>query len=282
VNVVDFHRDVIDIDPILSSKLLAPQLRLTTKATLEAALLMLDSSSSSVTNKTEASTQELDEQEDDDDNISFTSSLSSHADLQEDNCLLWFVHQHQHRHHHGVSKKDSQDRRRRTIFSHYWKTTGQQPMELIQEHSDLRRSKSNTNLTSLEEQKEEQTEQEAVSPPTPTTTRRSIFFGGDGPSPVLESARSLPELSSGSDFPILLQKTQQHSSASCLQASPRRLPSCLRSSKRQRSVSTSLSSSSSSGSGVVSFDAQIRIIRYEKPIEQHTETSDWAKLFGGI
>jgi hypothetical protein len=213
---------------------------------------------------------------DDDDDVSFASSLSSHQDLQEDSQHhLLFVRA-------GSRRTDDEASRRRSIFSHYWKTTGQQPMELIHEHSNISRSKSNTDLTCLEQAQPQapQDPEEQAAVLSTVTTRRSIFGGlsslqDDQQQPqVLATTRSLPEICHS---PSPLFSTRKAQSVPCLRSTgpPKRLPSCLRPPGRFRSNSTSSCSSS------VSFDAEIQVITYETPLEQYTDGS-WTKMFTGF
>jgi hypothetical protein len=232
VNVVDFA-SLIEFDEISPSKLKAPEL---TRS------MRLVRTRDSLTASSTA--------DEEDEVLSFSSSLSSHSEDENDQDLGGFEIQ---------TSRSGREEDRRSIFSHYWKTTGQEPLELIRENShSIIRSPANARLSLLDKE----------DPPAPVTprhkSRRSIF--GMERSEVHASMRSLPEMSAVSSAERM-ESARKTRSASCLQS--KRLPSCLRKSDR----STASSSSS------VTFDAQVQVITFERPIENWSDGS-WTKVFG--
>lgn len=203
----------------------------------------------------------IQDDEEENDEHSIVSSLSSHSGCQdrfEANALhVWDGDE-------DANEVISRGSDRRSIFLHYWKTTGQEPLELIREHSHLTRSPGTRRLSSLDAQV---SQPPALTLPAtkPVSSRRSIFGGAD-PVESYPSIRSLPEL--GSKSPAQTESARKTRSASCLLPTAP-LPSCLR---RSRAHSFSATSSS------VRFNANVQVITYQKPME-HWSNGSWVKLF---
>ncbi len=199
--------------------------------------------------------------DDEDDTNSFSSSLSSHSQNDDDcDCPVVLCN--------AAISGENEDRR--LIFSQYWRTTGQEPLKLVREYSRMPRSRSGPNLALLDG--------EAVSPRpdypvAPTSNRRSIFELDR--SKALTPMRSLPEMNS---IPLSgrMMPNRKQRSTSCSGSSLERLPSCLRTnSSLTSSERRPLSVSSSS----VRFDTHVKVISFERPLENWTDGS-WADLFG--
>jgi len=270
VNVVDFA-SLIEIDASASSKLLAPELKQRSTAMMGRhhhhhqkprhifAASAVDSITADCT---------TDEDDDNDDLVSFSSSISSHEDDEQDEFLLVSSFGS------SCSTRSRGEEDRRSIFSHYWNTTGEQPLDLIHEHSNLSRSKSNAQLSLLD--KEEVPAAAPVSPRTnaSSSSRRSIFGSSTTDlkrtNRVNTSMRSLQDVAT-MDRHQSLENTRRSQSISCMRSSSERLPSCLRNSSREKKLSPSNSS--------VSFDAQVQVITYETPLENWSDGS-WTKFFG--
>jgi hypothetical protein len=214
---------------------------------------------------------------DNDETNSIVSSLSSHSlSDAETNAIVQEVSEE-------TSDKGStlctKEERRRSIFSPYWKTTGQEPLQLMQEHSCMTRSFSNPrlsllNLEEAQNELEQVTSRIAVPHPPPSTTskQRSIFGGSIERSEIYSSFRSLPEMCA-TPSQAQMECAPKRRSISCLRRSEP-LVSCLR-----KSSTLSSSKKVSSHSSSVSFDAQIQVITYQVPL-QHWSNGSWLKLFG--
>jgi hypothetical protein len=270
VHVIDFSSCVdLDIPKTCTGhlNLNAPDLR---RSPLRCALTILEGetealSTDSITAPCSTTT------DDENDASSVVSSISSHSccdhDVDKDN--------------NGTTPNDgarewNREELRRSIFSHYWRTTGQEPLELIREHSKMTRSTSNPRLSSLvpeENPRMPSSLQTSDSPATPT--RRRSIFGGMDRSVGYSSLRSLPELNCTPSH-SQIECGRKIRSISCLRSSEP-LVSCLRKSSFDSSCKRRERLPSSSSS--VSFDAKIQVVTYQTPLENWSDGS-WSKLFG--
>jgi hypothetical protein len=131
VNVVDFA-SMIEFDDHAPSKLNTPVLSRSMRLIQTGEAALKDSVTASSTT------------DDDDEVISFSSSLSSRSQDEHDEDLGGFEIK---------TSRSGQEEDRRSIFSHYWKTTGQEPLELIRERShSIIRSPANPHLSLLDKE----------------------------------------------------------------------------------------------------------------------------------
>jgi hypothetical protein len=205
---------------------------------------------------------------------------------------------------------------RRSIFAHYWGTTGQEPAELLRQHSSIPRSKSNVHLDCegvVDGGDDSAPAAGQSSSPSPLSNRRSIFGAvgrgdpaGNDPQdqfcrhPRSFSTSSLPSEcpSSASSFPprpawVLRERRTQSTSSlhpthrpvlsSCLrhkEVGARRLSATPHRAPREPSPSTSSSSSRSTAAAAsVSFDERVRVYTFDVPQENWSDGS-WTKIFG--
>jgi hypothetical protein len=232
------------------------------------------------------------EHENDDDIVSTCSSLSSHEDD---------VHDHNCKHVVQVScRRDflhdrSSTDHRRSIFSKYWTVTGETPVPLKRSNtrSSLPRSTGMTELISSNNDKTQ-------SPSTPITmsprTRRSIFGGCNN---LSSNDIVVPDLPSVKQQSVIMNHKVSSPGKSCLkkhlhlhqqQKSMKNkkngtmITLSSRSNESDTSLETTLTSTSSatgrSNNSSVRFDAQIRVISFERSMEQDVNDSkDWIDHF---
>jgi hypothetical protein len=239
VNVADFARMIeFGVQPNVATGLMAPCLSKHWAITTAIEAAMKDSVTESCST--------------DDEVLSFSSSLSSHSQNEEDLDLGFEIQSR------TSSNSRKREENRRSIFSHYWKNTGQEPLELIREQPrSLPRSPRKMHLSLM-------AKETAPAPVSPKKSpSRSIF--GLPTSENLSSMQSLPEMRIISSSERL-QSNRRTRSTSCLHT--KRLPSCLRKSER------SIASSSS-----VSFNAKVQVITFQAPVENWSDGS-WTKVFG--
>jgi hypothetical protein len=286
LNVIDFST-MIDFHthPCFSprSKNTAPDLG---QSVLQYALSLTEPDTMTKDSITAPCSTSTDDDDDSDETSSIASFLSSHS-LSDAETSLTAVR--------GVCKKTTgnnggtnltKEEKRRCIFSHYWKTTGQEPIHMIQEHSHMTRSCSNPRLSSLnledsQNDLDPNMSSHTASPPSPSTAskRRSIFGKLDRSEPY-SSIRSLPDLTGPTSL-ARLECTRKTRSISCLRRSEP-LVSCLRKSSTldsTKKVVSSTTTTTPSNSISVSFDAQVQVITFQTPMEQWSNGS-WSKLFG--
>lgn len=213
---------------------------------------------------------------DENDENSVVSSLSSHSCCAEDVGDGMDREYNPKDRRRKICRESSRDKLRRSIFSHYWRITGQEPLELIREHSNMTRTSSNPQLSALvqEETAEVHSKCQSHESPSPSTRRRSIF-GGLERSDAHSSIRSLPELNSVPSH-TQIESAHKTRSISSLRSSEL-LISCLRKSSFNSSCQKRdrLHSSTSS----VSFDVNVQVITYQNPLENWSDGS-WSTLFG--
>lgn len=173
----------------------------------------------------------------------------------------------------SISTRDQEDdssiqvqQRKRSIFSHYWKKTGEKPIEMTPSTEDssasvpaeLPQSSSHERLDQLFPQAEK------VTIP-PTIPRRSIMG---------ERASSY----SNPSFSTLNQSAQTKKSVSSSELEVKRSQcsqSCLRESRFSGSNRRSRSNSCSSA---VDFSERVDVVIYEKPVETYSEEG-WSRFF---
>jgi hypothetical protein len=288
LNVIDFS-SIIDLHahPYFSSRLNnAPELGQTI---LQYALSLTEPDTMTKDSITAPCSTSTDDESDE--TSSIVSSLSSCHSLSDDAETSLAVR--------GVCKKTTDngstnltlEEGRRSIFSHYWRTTGQEPIHMIQEHSQMSRSYSNPRLSSLDREEMPNDLEPVMSsltaaPLSPSTAsqRRSIFGNLDRSEPY-SSIRSLPELNDTQSL-ARLECVRKTRSISCLRRSEP-LVSCLRKSSTLDSTKNNVAVVSPStttttvpsNSSSVSFDAQVQVITFQTPLEQWSNGS-WSKLFG--